>query len=111
VDPLDLCQPNRRMEIGHAKVEAKHLVVIAPGHTVIAQQTALFSQLVVVRRDHAAFNGHHVFRGVEAEDAGAEAAGGPSPVSRANRLAGVLDDDQPVFVAMACSASMSATCP
>ncbi len=38
-----------------------HIMVIAAFHTVIANQFALFSDRVIVRRDYSAFAGHYIF--------------------------------------------------
>ncbi len=96
VQPIDLRQTDRRMEVAHAEVEAEHVVVIAPLHAVATDHAAALGEHIRICSDHPAFAGHHVLGGVKAETAGAKTAHPAAAVRRADRLRRVLDHRQAV---------------
>jgi hypothetical protein len=100
LDPLQLRQAYRRLDIGHAVVEAddREPVAAVRVHALAAIEPHGLGQFVVVRGDHPAFAGSDDLVAEEAEGgAVAEAARHPALVGRPHSLGGVLDDHQAVL--------------
>src|SRR4029079_14314427 len=95
-----LCAQYRRLELRHAEVVADHVVLIpfaaARAPTVFERPCSL-EQLGVVGRDRTALTRVDVFGRLKAE-AGyiAQASGRVAAQTRAVRLAGILDQGEPV---------------
>ena len=102
VEPFQLRDADRRMNIGEPVVEAQArmhqpgAVVRAP---LVDQALQMPGKVAVVGQDDPAFGRCHLLVGVEREDRRVpERAIRPSVVVATDRLAGVLDDGQPVTV-------------
>ena len=66
-----LSTTDRRLQIGHAVVEADDGMIVAAllGHAVVAQRGGLFRPLLVIGDDHAPLTGRNDLVGIEAEAA------------------------------------------
>ncbi len=95
---VQLAQPDRGRDVGQPEVVAEDLVAVALAHPLVPVEPDPVGEAVVVRGDEAALTGRHVLGAVQAERPVTEAAGPATAELRAVRLAGVLDDRQPVTI-------------
>ena len=97
--PPELDPPDGRVDIGHPVVEAHDLVGVAPLHALVAQEANGSGDLGVGGDDHASLPARHVLGREETERCRhAPGTDRHSVQCRRVRLAGVLDDRQPVPV-------------
>ena len=94
----ELNAPDRRMDVGHAVIEAHNFVGVARLHALVAREAYASDDAGVGGGDHAALAAGHVLRRVEGK--GSEAAEGADrrPVQgRAVGLGGVLENHESVL--------------
>ena len=89
-----LSEPDAGVDIGHAEVVAKDVVVVAHLHPVLTEQRHALGVLGIRGRDHAPLAGGHVLGRIEAEHAGSPGSALARADGGAVRLRGVLHDGQ-----------------
>ncbi|CAB4851263.1 unannotated protein [freshwater metagenome] len=95
----ELHAADRRVHVGHPRIEADDLVLVALFHALVAQQPDSTSKRLVDTRHHSTLTGGHVLRRVEREHRElAERPDGLPLPGRRVRLRGILVDREPMLV-------------